>query len=72
MRIFVDVMGGDYVFKVVIDGVIKGIEVFDDFYIIFVGDKIMIELYLIIILDCIMVLYVDEVIEFMDELVCVV
>lgn len=67
MRIAVDAMGGDYAPKAVIDGVIKGIEAFDDLHITLVGDKTTIESHLTTTSDRITVLHADEVIEPTDE-----
>jgi glycerol-3-phosphate acyltransferase PlsX len=67
MRIAVDAMGGDHAPKAVIDGVMKGIESFDDLHITLVGDKTTIESYLTTSSDRITVLHADEVIEPTDE-----
>lgn len=67
MRISVDAMGGDHAPKAVIDGVIKGIEAFDDLHITLVGDKTTIESHLTTTSDRITVLHADEVIEPTDE-----
>lgn len=67
MRIAVDAMGGDHAPKAVIDGVIKGIEAFDDLHITLVGDKTTIESHLTTTSDRITVLHADEVIEPTDE-----
>lgn len=67
MRIAVDAMGGDHAPKAVIDGVIKGIEAYDDLHITLVGDKTTIESNLTTTSDRITVLHADEVIEPTDE-----